>query len=61
MENKRETFVVFYSVGKVLKSKNIISTFENCDKDANKASKKWHDVIVKRHIDKMIKQTRIKK
>lgn len=61
MKPKRETFVVFYKVGKVKKSRNIISTMEECEKDANKVSKKWTCVILKRHIDKMKKQTERKK
>ncbi len=39
-------FKVIYKVKGVLKEKVINSTMENCEKDANKVSKKWIDVIL---------------
>lgn len=48
---KRETFVVFYRVKGEVRTKSIISTMDDCDKDANKVSKKWYDVILKSRIN----------
>jgi len=39
-------FKVLYTVGKVKKFKIINSTFETCESDALKVSKKWEDIIL---------------